>query len=1162
MTFWLDRYFRPSFAEAEALAPLPGAYSPGLVVLSVLIAMLAALVALLTAERVAASGTRIGRLAWVAAGAVSMGGGIWSMHFIGMLAFSLPCGIGYDIGTTLLSVLPSLLASGVALLVIGRRGDIGMARLLTGSVLMGGGIGAMHYTGMAAMTLDALLRYDPLLVLLSVVVAVFLAFLSLGMLALRRRVGPHPLLSVPMAAVVMGAAVAGMHYTAMRAAVFFPVPAGAPAAAVDPTVLAVLIGLFASIVAVATLAGSFAGRQFETAQSLREAVALREAAEREARTGQARLNAILDNVVDAIITIDGTGRIQRWSPSAERIFGYSEAETLDQDVAMLMPEPDRSRHNGYLDRYHRTHEPRIIGSGREVMGRRKSGDLFPLDLSVSEARFGDEVLFTGVLRDATERKRVEGELLAAYREADAANQAKSLFLANVSHEIRTPLNAVIGMTHLLLRTDLTRQQRDQAAKIRQAGQHLLAVINDILDFSKIEAGQLRIEALEFDLEEVLRNVADVVAERAAAKGLELVFDVALDVPPRLVGDPLRVGQVLINYVGNAVKFTERGEVAVSVRVAEETASHTLLRFSVRDTGVGMTAAEQARLFRPFQQADGSTTRRYGGTGLGLAICRRLAELMGGDVGVESVPGAGSTFWFTARLGRGAGGPGMLIPEADLRGRRVLVVDDNANARAAVATQLRSMTFRVDEADSGAEAVERVRAAASGGDPFTVLVLDWFMPGMDGIATWERVRDLSPAGRAPRVVLVTAYGREDVVGRAAVAGLDEVLVKPISPSMLFDSMLRVLGGRARPAGRTALSDDEVPAALAGMRVLLVEDNAVNQEVARELMEGAGLSVAVADHGAAAIERLRREAFDAVLMDMQMPVMDGIAATIAIRAEGSWPGLPIIAMTANAMEDDRRRCLEAGMDDHIPKPIDPAELYATLARWRASGPAVATRRVDTGRPGDVAPDAPPAKAEDHFAALAGVFDVEAALGRTLGRATLYERLLRRFAADQAAGPDRLREALAAGDPARAEFIAHTLRGTAAQIGAVRVQAAAAVLEATLREGRTPEPDAVQAFATAMADAVAAIHRHDGGDAPAPAAVDRGAALASLRRLAALLRDDDPEAQALLAAEEPSVTALLGAQERRTLTAAIDRFDFETALAVVDEVLDRHVASMDPA
>jgi two-component system sensor histidine kinase/response regulator len=492
------------------------------------------------------------------------------------------------------------------------------------------------------------------------------------------------------------------------------------------------------------------------------------------------------------------------------------------------------------------------------------------------------------------------------------------------------------MAHLVLKTDMTPRQRDYVKKIHGSGQHLLGIINDILDFSKIEAGKLNVEHTEFALDKLLDNVANLVSEKTTAKGLELVFDIDPSVPRNLIGDSLRMGQVLINYANNAVKFTEEGEVDIIFKVQERTEKDVLLWCGVKDTGIGLTEEQMGRLFQSFQQADTSTTRKYGGTGLGLSISKKLAELMGGTVGVDSEHGKGSTFWFTARLGIGAEKARELLPEPDLRGRRVLVVDDNENARLVLADLLASMTFQVTEVGAGGTALAAVRDKAGTPAAFEIVFLDWQMPGMDGIETARQIKALG-LDDEPKMVMVTAYGREEIIKDAHAAGIEDVLIKPVNASLLFDTAMRVLGAQVREhrsAGDAPSLLLEEMAAIKGARILLVEDNDLNQEVASEILRDAGFVVDIADNGQIAVEMVTTNVespYDIILMDMQMPVMDGVTATVEIRKDVRFDSTPIVAMTANAMQQDKDKCLVAGMVDFVTKPIQPDELWTALRRW---------------------------------------------------------------------------------------------------------------------------------------------------------------------------------------------------------------------------------------
>ncbi|WP_326540647.1 response regulator [Pseudorhodoferax sp.] len=596
-------------------------------------------------------------------------------------------------------------------------------------------------------------------------------------------------------------------------------------------------------------------------------------------------------------------------------------------------------------------------------------------------------LSAGLERQVDERTRaLHAQALAlqqAKERAEDAAASKGQFLANMSHEIRTPINAIMGMGYLAMKSATDARQREQLHKVQDAARHLLGILNDILDFSKVEAGQLHIETIDFDLDQVLQDLATVVGDKAAGKGLELVVAVDPDVPLQLRGDPLRLGQVLINYATNAIKFTERGDVCVRVRLAERQDDAVLLRLEVHDTGIGLTPQQIAQLFQSFSQADASTTRRFGGTGLGLAISRSLAELMGGAVGVQSQPGAGSQFWFTARLHVGTPRTPAIAPALAQR-CRVLLVDDNVHARSALRDRLRRLGFVADPAPTGQAALASLRTATAAGAPYAIVLADWQMPEMDGPALLRAIAGLQ-LQPPPHCVVLTAQDGDDVQATAAALGVREILHKPVAGAALQDALLRLLGQPALPARRPDTVDPAGFAALRGFHLLLAEDNPLNQEIACALLHEVGITVEVAPDGQAAVALALAGRFDLVLMDMQMPVMDGVDATRAIRRRLASARLPIVAMTANAMAADRASCMEAGMDDFLSKPILPADLWQCLLRW------LVARRPPAAAAGDEA--APPsfeqlaALLDQRDSAAVAYFEVhraalEAMLGQDLG------------------------------------------------------------------------------------------------------------------------------------------------------------------------------------
>jgi PAS domain S-box-containing protein len=960
-------------------------------------------------------------------------------------------------------------------------------------------------------------------------------------------------------------------------------------------------------------------------------------------------------------------RIVRANTQLEQLFGWESGEMIGQPPSVWWSDGTQPDTPPWQE----------IGQGQTHQSTqelcKKDGSLFWCRLNGNLIDRSNPRLGTVWVFDDVSAERQAMRLMREAKDlAEEATRLKSNFLANMSHEIRTPMNAIIGMSHLALNTDLAPKQRNYIEKVDAAARNLLGVINDILDFSKIEAGKLAFEYTPFVLSDVLDNLADISTIKAHDRGLELLFDVAPDVPGALMGDPMRLGQVLLNLVGNAIKFTEHGEITLAIRRAdgapgalssastststkpahkpgsERPAAPALwLRFDISDTGVGLTQDQIDRLFQAFSQADTSTTRKYGGTGLGLSICKRLVELMQGEMAVVSQSGVGSTFSFTAGFGLQSEQPAPVVLEPELVGLRILLIDDNARAREIMLATLTAQQFQASAVANGQTALAILRAAARSEQPYRLVLVDSVMPGMDGLTTIARMRATPELAHLPALLMVAAYSREEWQEQAGSIRIDGWLTKPVSPSSLFDSILAALGKQVaapgRKAQRQAINHSDM-AHLAGAYLLLVEDNPLNQELALAILQEAGIRVDVANHGMQALDMVQRNDYDGVLMDCQMPVMDGFEATRQIRTEPRFAPLPILAMTANAMQGDKELCLQAGMNDHISKPIDVNQLFATLARWitpkaplsAPSGMALpateATKapiKAPTKATGPIKPVATivprqASLAQRHAATVQGDanslppiprIDRSTALHHMGGNIALLRKLLLRFVVTRADTMQLIQDALDRHDMASALREAHTTKGLAANFGAHELYARAAELETALsspnpasiapacaamqqelalligqirqamgieampdRGGSVAADESAGAAAEGAAEGAAsgaaegaaggatgavicASHRESTGESGAESGAESASASActvagptlarQFEQLAALLRLDDPRATQLADSMADTLHGSQLAQPWQQLCKLITKYEFDSALAKLQEI-----------
>ncbi|MBF0444274.1 MAG: response regulator [Magnetococcales bacterium] len=875
-----------------------------------------------------------------------------------------------------------------------------------------------------------------------------------------------------------------------------------------------------------------------------------------------RHRSILDNALDAIITIDHNGKVVSFNPAAEALFGFLEGDVMGNEIAeFIIPQHLRDQHRAAVQLYKtNTIKTPKLKRRTEFSGLRADGKMIDLEVSLIATPYQGQLQFTAFLQDITDRKQLLKSLEETLLVAEEASRSKSEFIANTSHEIRTPMNAIIGFTELALKLELSPKLRDYQQKVKNASHTLMGLLDDVLDFSKIEAGRLELDPIPFELIDLFDRLSDLFSIQTADKNVEMILSIPPQFDQILVGDSQRLEQVLINLIRNAIKFTDQGTILVTAVPEEIRPGHMEIYFSVKDSGIGIDPERLPQLFDAFVQADGSTTRKYGGTGLGLTICKRLVDLMQGTIGASSSSGDGSTFFFTIPFECRPGNKDKQseIPKF-LKGMKVLIVEDNHVTSEILKNMVDSLFMVPTVVESGEAALSQWIANSENNQQFGLILMDWRMAGMNGIDTTKKIlqanKQVSDGGsKVPKIIMLTAFGDEDTRQLALESGVNTFLSKPITRSHLIDSIRENFG--EKPIGgdqyaKILAEEVDITSKISGSNILLVEDNAINQQVARELLERVGLEVDLASNGQEALDRLDKKNYDAVLMDVQMPVMDGLEATRHIRKQPKYRNLPIIAMTAHALIEDKRRCRAAGMDEHIAKPIRPERLYAILAHWLDSLGSVK----------------PSSDNDDYYIQFPDIqgLNINDGLGRVMGNRKLYLKLLHRFMEDHVNDVSSVKKALDDGNFEEAANIVHSIKGVSSNIGAKNLQFKTEVLEKTIKERVYKAiSKAFESFATAHNELLPAMQPlsvikeepdtdevHTDAEVTETCVVDNNKVAILCQKLIKLLKDNSVETESILKELKSELATSSESFNMKKLVKKVDQYEFDAAIAIVHSI-----------